>query len=66
MYLLFIIYLSFEAWFCLYIYIYIYVCVCVCVCACACACVCVCLCAYLPTPPHGQDVTQGHFLNGVD
>ena len=21
--------------------------------------------SYLPTPPHGQDMTQGQFLNGV-
>ena len=21
--------------------------------------------AYLPTPPHGQNVTQGQFLSGV-
>ena len=37
----------------IYIYIYIYICVCVCVCVC------------LPNPPHGQDVTLGQFLNGV-
>ena len=37
-----------------YIYIYIYVCVCV----------CVCVWLYLPTPPLGQDMTQGQFLMG--
>ena len=35
----------------IYIYIYIYMCVCVCV--------------YLPSPTHGQDVTQSQFLRGV-
>ena len=24
-----------------------------------------CVCVYLPTPPLGQDVTQGQFLNRV-
>ena len=37
----------------IYIYIYIYVCVCVCV--------CVNEVYYLPTPPLGQDMTQGQF-----
>ena len=32
-----------------HIYIYIYLCVCV----------CVCIYIYLPTPPLGQDMTQG-------
>ena len=26
---------------------------------------CVCVCVYLPTPPLGQDMTQGQFLSGV-
>ena len=28
-------------------------------------CVCVCTGYYLPTPPLGQDMTQGQFLSGV-
>ena len=33
---------------------------------CVCVCVCVCMCvSYLPTPPLGQDMTQGQFLSGV-
>ena len=34
-------------------------------CVCVCVCVYVCVYIYLPTPPLGQDMTQGQFLSGV-
>ena len=62
------------AYLCVYTNIYIhthmhlhmYVCVYVCVFVCVCVCVCVYVCSsYLPTPPLGQDMTQGQILSGV-
>ena len=55
---------------CMFIYIYVCVCVCICVCVCVCTYIYVCVCmyiyiSYLPTPPLGQDMTQGQFLSEV-
>ena len=50
----------------IYIYIYIYICVCVCVCVCESYTFGRQAYPYLPTPPLGQDMTQGQlFLSEV-